>query len=118
MSKNKTSEERWYIYIIGGGLGYLFLNLEGTGIIYLLKLILPGLLFSVVPIAIWYWFVGKSGRKSFRYNPIGFGSKTFLIYKTPTGLTEAIKVGWSWPAFFSGLFGYCIRKFMYGLHVV
>ena len=120
MSKNKTSEERWYFLskwgapLIGGGLGYLFLNLirmwEGTGIMYLFKLILPGLLFSLVPIGIWIEFVRKSGRKSFRYNPIGFGSKTFLIYKTSTGLTEAIKVGWSWPAFFFHTFWLLYKK--------
>ena len=30
---------------------------------------------------------------------IGFGSKNFLIYTNPSGITEVIKNGWSWPGF-------------------
>ena len=33
----------------------------------------------------------------------------FTIYKHPNGLTEAVKQGWSWPAFFFTIF-WCFAK--------
>ncbi len=36
--------------------------------------------------------------------------KTFKIYESPLGMREAVKVGWSWPAFFFILIWLLVKK--------
>ena len=36
--------------------------------------------------------------------------KTYKIFKNPTGQYEAVKQGWSWPAFFFGGIWACVKK--------
>ena len=55
--------------------------------------------------------------KSMRLDPIGFGSKNFFIYKNQNGLIEAIKTGWSWPAFGLNSF-WLLFKGIYGLSIL
>ena len=38
--------------------------------------------------------------------------KTYKIFKNPTGQYEAVKQGWSWPAFFFGGIWACVKKNM------
>jgi hypothetical protein len=42
--------------------------------------------------------------------------KQYKVYKHPSGLTEAIKQGWSWPGFFFGCF-WAMKNKMWGLGV-
>jgi hypothetical protein len=42
--------------------------------------------------------------------------KTFKIYEPPTGECEAVKQGWSWPAFFFGPI-WALVKTLWGLGV-
>ena len=37
--------------------------------------------------------------------------KTYKIFKNPTGQYEAVKQGWSWPAFFFGGIWACVKKY-------
>tara|TARA_Y100001935_G_C17256170_1_gene483720 strand:+ start:312 stop:665 length:354 start_codon:yes stop_codon:yes gene_type:complete len=36
--------------------------------------------------------------------------KTFKIYESPMGMKEAVKVGWSWPAFFFTIIWLLVKK--------
>jgi len=36
--------------------------------------------------------------------------KTFKIYESPMGMKEAVKVGWSWPAFFFTVIWLLVKK--------
>ena len=42
--------------------------------------------------------------------------KTYKIFKNPTGQYEAVKQGWSWPAFFFAGIWACVKK-MWGLGI-
>ncbi|WP_150537094.1 DUF2628 domain-containing protein [Neisseria flavescens] len=42
--------------------------------------------------------------------------KTYKIFKNPTGQYEAVKQGWSWPAFFFGGIWACVKK-IWGLGI-
>ena len=42
--------------------------------------------------------------------------KTYKIFKNPTGQYEAVKQGWSWPAFFFAGIWVCVKK-MWGLGI-
>jgi len=42
--------------------------------------------------------------------PPGNNMKTFVIYRHPTQGYEAVKVGFSWPAFFFGLIWMLVKK--------
>ena len=42
--------------------------------------------------------------------------KTYKIFKNPTGQYEAVKQGWSWPAFFFAGIWACVEK-MWGLGI-
>ena len=55
--------------------------------------------------------------RSISIEPVGFGSKNFYIYKNPTGLIEAIKTGWSWPAFGLNSF-WLLYKEIYGVSII
>lgn len=37
--------------------------------------------------------------------------KTYKIFKNPTGQYEAVKQGWSWPAFLFGGIWACVKKY-------
>ena len=43
--------------------------------------------------------------------------KTYKIFKNPTGQYEAVKQGWSWPAFFFEGIWACVKK-IWGLGIV
>ena len=42
--------------------------------------------------------------------------KQYKVFKHPAGLTEAVKQGWSWPAFFFGSF-WAMAKKMWGIGI-
>ena len=42
--------------------------------------------------------------------------KQYKVYKHPSGSTEAVKQGWSWPGFFFGFIWAMVKK-MWGLGV-
>ena len=42
--------------------------------------------------------------------------KTYKIFKNPTGQYEAVKQGWSWPAFLFGGIWACVKK-IWGLGI-
>ena len=42
--------------------------------------------------------------------------KTYKIFKNPTGQYEAVKQGWSWPAFLFGCIWACVKK-IWGLGI-